>query len=321
MENSRVVNFPVDGSIGKLTLTRLTSMPPHGFLVPSSEVRQWETVGEAAGTVTVPAGRALCLTVGEHVSGDLVTLENLGGDDLQVINLWHVSSLTEAGAARLGKLRGLRELILRDTQVDLLLRHLTGLTKLQGLDIEPASSSKSAISDKGLMHLADLSGLKWLSLKLNLIRDAVIAGLEGVKSLEFLNLRGTLISHAGLRYLGGLQQLKGLDVSGNWIVMRGMSDIPSLITDDGLAQLSQLTRLEQLDLSVTDITDAGLVHLTALTKLKYLGLAYTKIQGPGLASLSALKELRILDLEGLEVGRHVSKLERAIPNLAIESMG
>ena len=42
----------------------------------------------------------------------------------------------------------------------------------------------------------------------------------------------------------------------------------------------------------------------------------------GLDSASTLKELRILDLEGLEVGRgDVSKLKRAIPNLAIESIG
>jgi hypothetical protein len=71
------------------------------------------------------------------------------------------------------------------------------------------------------------------------------------------------------------------------------------ITDEGLAKIRGLHRLEMLSIRDTGVTDAGLTNLAAFTKLQELFLQSSKVRGAGLTNLPALKELRVLRLDGL----------------------
>jgi Leucine Rich Repeat (LRR) protein len=67
-------------------------------------------------------------------------------------------------------------------------------------------------------------------------------------------------------------------------------------TDDDLAQLRHLKKLEFLALNEAPITDKGLAHIAVLKHLTSLGLNGTRISDDGLGYLSGCKELKSLFL-------------------------
>ena len=105
------------------------------------------------------------------------------------------------------------------------------------------------ITDAGLAHLAPLTGLGALKLRLPALPMQVSSHLEGMKKLRGLALEDTSV------------------------------------TDAGLAHLSGLTELDDLDLMRVHISDEGLAHLKNLTKLRILFLRATFISGDGLENL------------------------------------
>ena len=58
------------------------------------------------------------------------------------------------------------------------------------------------------------------------------------------------------------------------------------ITDAGLAHLSGMTDLDDLDLMRVPISDEGLEHLEELTKLRILFLRGTYLNGDGFVDIS-----------------------------------
>jgi internalin A len=74
------------------------------------------------------------------------------------------------------------------------------------------------------------------------------------------------------------------------------------LTDDDLAPLASLDRLEEFHISGAPITDAGLKHLANLKELRILSLWETPgITDAGLAYLSALTKLQHLNLYRCEI--------------------
>jgi GT2 family glycosyltransferase/glycosyltransferase involved in cell wall biosynthesis/ankyrin repeat protein/predicted Zn-dependent protease len=73
------------------------------------------------------------------------------------------------------------------------------------------------------------------------------------------------------------------------------------ITDEGLARLAALDRLQVLYLGLTAVGDAGLAHLAGLRLLRLLALNGTKVGDPGLACLRELDQLQVLALGGTQV--------------------
>ncbi len=129
--------------------------------------------------------------------------------------------------------------------------HLRGLDTLESLNL-----SGTDITGAGLVHLADLTNLKKLSIG---------GGYQ----------KPSKVGDDGLAHLSNLSQLEQLVLS------------DTQITDEGLAHLSGLTNLKSLYLFQTRITDAGLAHLEGLQSLEILRAARTGITEEGAAAFQA----------------------------------
>ena len=106
-------------------------------------------------------------------------------------------------------------------------------------------------------------------------------------SLSFL---GFEITDDGLAQLNDLTNLQYLNLS-----------LCENITDDGLAHLKNLTNLETLYLGGPKITDAGLVYLKELTNLQDINLSFCEnITADGLVHLKDLTNLQNLDLSNCQ---------------------
>jgi hypothetical protein len=113
-------------------------------------------------------------------------------------------------------------------------------------------------------------------------------GLEAAahaKQLQTVDLRTARVTDRSLEIVSGLKRLRRLELSGE-----------GAISDQGLANLQQLTRLVKLSLTLPagDVTDKGLPHLAGLEALEELHLYNSKVTGTGLAALGRLKKLKTL---------------------------
>ncbi len=88
------------------------------------------------------------------------------------------------------------------------------------------------------------------------------------------------------------------------------------ITDQGLAQISRLARLEQLRLASARIDDAGLECLAKLEHLRFLHLIDMPITDAGLNHLHGLKSLESLYLDGTKAtDEGLGRLLAALPGV------
>ena len=88
--------------------------------------------------------------------------------------------------------------------------------------------------------------------------------------------------------------------------------------DRDLALLSDLVRLEHLNLSGSPISDAGLEHLEHLNSLSFLVLSNTAVGDDGLRHLEKLPRLRYLSLYGTRVSdAGVKRFQQAAPRVDV----
>jgi hypothetical protein len=122
-----------------------------------------------------------------------------------------------------------------------------------------------------------------------------------------LSLDSTQISDDGLAHLKGLTKLEVLSLR------------DTQISDNGLAHLGRMTELRILYLGGKDITDVGVAHLERMTKLEELALFDTHVSDNGLGHLRELTKLKRLLLVGnLQItDKGVKELQQALPNCEI----
>ena len=90
------------------------------------------------------------------------------------------------------------------------------------------------------------------------------------------------------------------------------------ITDAGLKHLVNLKNLKKLHLERTAVTDEGLANLSELSNLNYLNLYGTKVTDAGLDKLTNLKNLKQLYLWESGVSEDgAERLKQAIPGLVV----
>lgn len=136
--------------------------------------------------------------------------------------------------------------------------------------------------------------------------------LSKLPNLRILNLFGGQVSEAGMAALLSGDVLSEITLpQGSDPIASQLSRFRNLrkvtfdrrgsITDDGLAQLAQLTRLRRLDLGGTregspNITDAGARSLAQLRALRELILPQTAVTAEGIRLLAGIPTLEQLDL-------------------------
>lgn len=108
-------------------------------------------------------------------------------------------------------------------------------------------------------------------------------------SVSSIALRYSGVTDAQLKRIGEFKNLRSLSLEGN------------PVTDETLALISNVQRLEQVDLSDTNIGDGGLIHLVDAVNLNHLCLRGTFITDRGLSNLGNLRSLGYVDLSDTDV--------------------
>lgn len=148
-----------------------------------------------------------------------------------------------------------------------------------------------------LFPLAELPGLRSLSLPNCEIGDEHLRAMRGLRQLESLDLKDNQITDAGLENLAGMVNLKTISLSNNQIQGSGLANLSkesnlkililmhNPLTDEGAAEIGKLESLEMLNVSSTQITDAGIKHFEKLRHLQSLDILDTKATRQGLETL------------------------------------
>ena len=140
-----------------------------------------------------------------------------------------------------------------------------------------------------------------------------IEALEGMEKLRSLTLWGRRISLDAMKHLGRLSSLDYLCFGG--------SDNSTPITDEGLACLGNLQRLDDLDLTGTKVTARGMKPLTTLKNLRRLALIDTRVREGDVRELArALPNLEISgtvwDVQSVGDERDRRYVAKRLPQLA-----
>ncbi|XP_061613582.1 uncharacterized protein si:ch73-173p19.1 isoform X1 [Phyllopteryx taeniolatus] len=249
---------------------------------------------------------------------------------LQYLNLASCSKLTDSCLQYITGLKSLCFLSLDQTKVT-----DAGVTLY--LRSAPPCLSQLSLNQTavGEATLAALPGcapqLRILSIKQTEVSD--VSALSELTGLQTLNLDGTGVTEASLAQLGAHPALSSLSLAGVRVsdgnrTLQIISGLPLThltlpgrhsVTDGGLAFLSRLQLLAELDLTdYTQVTDQGVQHLCTMIRLKKLSLSNTQVTDAGLPALRPLLELQELCLDRTAVSsRGVATLITCLPHLQV----
>ncbi len=145
------------------------------------------------------------------------------------------------------------------------------------------------------------AGLGWLVRSAHLQRDAVAAirNARGVANYDWQWRNGKLVPGGMPWAPRWLVDRIGVDYFGHVTVVLIFTSAPA--TDEAIAHLRHLSRLEQLNLGSSNVDDAGLANLKGLTELLALDLSGTQVTGAGLVHLKGLNKLSYLSLADTNV--------------------
>lgn len=229
--------------------------------------------------------------------------------ELPIIEELHLTGgdgITDSGIARIGGMRSLRTLMLMSDSrnfTDAGVAELANLTNLTSLELF-MTPKYCPVTKSGLNHLNRLTNLTFLSI-LGGRQDDSVLDLSALYEMENLTLSIQDLRDEDVAFVAKLPNLKWLQG------VRG-------ITDEGMACVAGLTRLERLGIGGPTVTDEGLRHLRGLKVLNHLSLE-GNFTDAGLRQLESNPLLRIVSFDG---GRSFTQegLERflsALPHLAI----
>jgi len=191
------------------------------------------------------------------------------------------------------------------------LARLQELSQLELLEIHECSG----FSERGLQGVGKLLKLRSLTLSGSSINDSVVLQLKDLTNLTALALRHTKVSSSGFRILERFTKLKELDVFGTAVSSDFLMSIPNpanltklKLRASGLTSMALvefIARFENatlIDLGENEIDDAALASISQLGKLEDLNLLRTKISNKGVRSLSKmkLKKLNLDDIAGVD---------------------
>lgn len=184
------------------------------------------------------------------------------------------------------------------------LANLKGLANLESLYLMGGTE----LPDLGLESIRGLRNLKYLEIVGSTVTDRSMLALADMTNMEVLALESDNISDLGLAAVRKMENLSELRI-------RGRRESPSLITDDGVALVSGLKNLKELELSYSKVTNKGLARMASLTKLESLILDGCKVGDEGLRNLMGLKKLRWLTVHESNVGDAGLEYVKELPGL------
>ncbi len=245
------------------------------------------------------------------------------------------TGVTDVGLAHLASLKALKKLNVGREVTDNGIATLAKMKSLEDLDI----SSKN-ITDAGMIQLSKCNSLKSLSLNGGQMTNAGLARLAKLKTLTKLSLwlRRTQVTGSGLTVLKELPLLTKFKVHNIDFGEAGMAHLAGLkslehleiyapegtITDDDLGDLSRITSLKNLQITVHDssqslITDRGLAHLANLKALEFLTISSCQeVTDAGLKHFEELATLRRLRLDKSRITKAgIARLKAKIPGLEV----
>jgi len=232
----------------------------------------------------------------------------------------------DEGLSHLKDLVGLRYLLLDGQAItDAGLAHVAGMTQMETLWLDGAQ-----VSDAGLVHLKGMTSIKTLCLYGTQVTEKGLAHLGGLQALEAL-LLSFPVADTGLQHLAQLQALKGIGIDGDTVTASGLPaltrmkglegigirsqedpeavvkhlaalprlsrlDLPRGTTDKTMAQLKNLTALQELSLNSEQITSRGLAILTRLPSLQRLSLMDMRLSTEDWGTLGRMSSLQRLDV-------------------------
>lgn len=295
---------------------------PKGDLVEVSLARTWATDADVERLAGVETLRRLDLSLTYVSDRGIERLKGL--DRLEDLNLFAAEFITDAAVAFLRGNRQLTTLNLRGTDVtDTSLVYVAELPNLKSLDI-----SFTQITDVGLEHLAALPQLEELNLggdKISGVGLHVLKLLPKLRKLSFYGIQrrnagwcwAPVVTDLELETISRLTALEELNIGfGVALGTPRPNDLGpadgeaecriaggTRITDLGLARLTTLEKLRQLDLSGAAITSGGLKTLASLRNLQRLSLWNVKgIDDSAAPVLAGLGNLTSLDLSNTSIG-------------------
>jgi len=119
----------------------------------------------------------------------------------------------------------------------------------------------------------------------NTVDNDCLKDIQGLKKLKFLRIYGPTFYGEGIAPIGEIVSLRTLSMQ--------QTDV----NDENIRYLATLTNLEKLSLyGCRTLTDQGMAKLSALNKLKELDLRGTVCGSNGMQYLAHFPELRLLDL-------------------------
>ena len=247
---------------------------------------------------------SLCkLDIGRSDVTDLGAMHLTNLVNLQVLDL-EGTDIGDTGLSAIKDLYQLRSLELSGKGTHFGLRHLADLSNLQELSIN--SRKDYPIDAKSLGHLADLTDLQSLDFGYCEITDEAMPIIGKFRELRRLDLRGSRITDAGMAQLSDLGKIKDLN----------LGDCEA-VTDAGIRVISNFRDLKSLSLTGTQLTDAGISAFHSHSGLNNLSMAGTHILDEGVASLIELTNLKTLDLSNTAVTDQAMKSIQVLDALTV----
>jgi uncharacterized protein (TIGR02996 family) len=150
-----------------------------------------------------------------------------------------------------------------------------------------------------LRRLANLPRLRLLAITHDLT-DEDLLEVSRLPFLEEFDLMGcSQLSNSALGYLANLSRLRRLSL---WDACdEEGAPVAARITDEGIAHLARLSRLEHLELSCPQMTPAGLNRLVTLTSLRSVKLWEFAQGDEGFTCLDGWRNLESLELRSVHL--------------------
>jgi WD40 repeat protein len=209
--------------------------------------------------------------------------------------------------------------------------------------LSPARNAKDAVQandvDQWLHKPEDLPsrpfrltgiGVTWGSK----LTDADLENFKGCTHVKILNLCGTAVTKKGLAIFNECRELRQLNLVDGAFDDSALKlfkdraphlihlDLRGNVTDAGLANFSDSTKLETLAVAFTRASDKGLALFKNNKKLKHVSAIGTAVSDAGLEHLAGMPSLQRIHLQGTHVTEGgVKRLATARPTCRIEWNG